>query len=95
MQVSTSDLRTLTEQLISHLEKKGYHSIEVSSDYYWNIAQETRYDPYQEPLEFDLGQLTDDWAELQKILLGDSPTIGYALVWLSSILRYIGETVND
>ncbi len=70
MQVSTSDLRALTEQLISHLEKKGYHSIEVSSDYYWNIAQESRYDPYQEPLELDLGQLTDDWAELQNTYSG-------------------------
>jgi len=95
MHVNVSDLRALTEQLFSHLEKNGHNSIEISNDYYWDIPKECRYDPTQEPKDFNLGQITDDWAELLKILEGSSEPIGYALVWLSSILRAAGEEIID
>ncbi len=93
MQVKVSDLRILCEKLFSHLEKIGSGSVKISSDYYWNIPKESRYDKYEEPGDLDLGQLTDDWAELKKILEGKSEPIGYALIWMSSILRAIGEEV--
>jgi hypothetical protein len=38
----------------------------------------------------EMGQLSDDWNELTKIASGKSPPLAYALVWLSSLLRFIG-----
>jgi hypothetical protein len=93
MQVSVSELRTISEQLFLHLENTGYNSVDNSTDYYWNIPTEFRYNPYEEPKELDLGQLTDDWENLHKILEGTTDPIGYALVWLSTVLRAVGETV--
>lgn len=95
MQVSISDLRVVSKKLFLHLEKNGYRSVELSADYYWNIPKEQQYDPYQEPNELDLGQLTSDWTNLSEILEGTTEPIGYAFVWLATILRAIGEIVIE
>jgi hypothetical protein len=95
MQISTNELRKACELLLTHLEESGHSAIEITRDYYWNVPQEQRYDPYQEPAQFDMGQLSDDWSELQGILEGRKVTVSYALVWLSSILRSVGETVVE
>jgi hypothetical protein len=39
-----------------------------------------------------MGQLTDDWNEVQRIVRGERDAIGYGLVWLSTILRRLGES---
>ncbi|MCP4347870.1 MAG: hypothetical protein GY795_20395 [Desulfobacterales bacterium] len=53
------------------------------------------YDPCNEPNPSDctLGQLSDDWSNLQKILNSENEPTGYALVWLASIMRTVGEEV--
>jgi hypothetical protein len=50
------------------------------------------YAVYTPPPEFDLtmGQLSEDWNEVAKIASGQRPPAAYALVWLSSLLRFIG-----
>lgn len=93
MRVNISDLRRVSEKLFSHLEQNGHSSVEISADYYWIIPEERRYDPYNEPTDFSLGQLTDDWSRLQKIAEEENEPIGYALVWLASILQAIGEDI--
>ncbi len=91
MEISLSDLEKITEALFVKIKNSGYDRIEIADDYYWNISSESRYDPYKEPEEFTLGQLTDDWNELSKILENSTEPINYAFVWLAAILRKIGE----
>jgi hypothetical protein len=91
MKINVSDLRSLVNQVLSHIENEGHDSVEVTVDYYWDIPKNLRYDAYQKPEDLTIGQLTDDWMELQKIVRGENDPIGYSLVWLSSILRAIGE----
>lgn len=91
MKVDTHSLRTLCETLLNHLEQSGGREIELSNDYYWHIPAEQRHDMNRQPTELSIGQLSDDWQELQRILTGESEPIGYALVWLASILCDLGE----
>jgi hypothetical protein len=91
MQIAIADVRRTCELLLSHVEQSGRASIDLTKDFYWNIPQEQRYRAYEEPDALDVGQLSDDWAELQAIVGGQKEPLGYALVWLSSILRAIGE----
>ena len=93
MEIALSELLRLGEKLFAHLEEKGYVKIEVSSDYYWEIPEESRYDSLNEPQKFVVGQLSDDWSELQKILRSEREPLGYALVWYSAILKAISEKV--
>jgi hypothetical protein len=95
MRIEVSELRAISAQLFSHLEKRENGWMEIPVDYYWDISKDERYKPYEEPKHFDLGQLFDDWAELQKISRGENEPIAYALVWLSSVLRAVGEEVTE
>lgn len=91
MNVKVAELRAMADRLFTHLEETGRGEFDVPEDYYWSIEKDEVYDPLKDPKNITMGQLSDDWNELNEILRGESPPIGYALVWLSSILRIVGE----
>jgi hypothetical protein len=92
MSMSINELRRITARLYDHLEERGVKRVELGGDYYWSIPREQRLDVTKEPTEHTLGQLSDDLSELARIGNGDAEPIAYALVWLSSVLRELGET---
>jgi hypothetical protein len=94
MRIEISDLRAVSEKLILHLEEQGIGSLEIPVDYYWNISKEQIYDPYREPSHLDMGQLTDDWNELQKLIKSNNEPLVYYFVWLAAILRAVGEHIS-
>ena len=91
MEINISELKAIFLREIEHLEELGYEKLEIPVDYYWNIPHEVRYDPYQEPKQLNLGQLSEDWEWLKQTLDGKREPLTYDLVWLSTILRAIGE----
>ncbi|HYH81564.1 MAG TPA: hypothetical protein VEX86_17295 [Longimicrobium sp.] len=93
MQIRIAELREVSEVLFRHLEQNGVDQVDLAQDYYWNVPAGERYDPYQQPAGLDLGQLTDDWRELQRLRSGEREPVAYGLVWLSAILRAVGEQV--
>jgi len=92
MEISISELREMWESLFLHLEKKGISNVMLDIDYYWNVSPEQRYNPYEEPKEMDLGQLSEDLKNLREMIEQDR-IIGYSLVWLSTLTRAVGEKV--
>ena len=92
MKVKLKDLLLFAEKIIKHLEKEGVKEIELEKDFYWDIPYPQIYDMNSDPSELLVGQLYDDLEFLKKMLEDDGEPIGHALVWLSSILRYAGET---
>lgn len=93
MRIKISELRAVANALFDHLERSGHAELEVDKDFYWSIPDEKLYSAYEEPSGFTMGQLSDDWKELQQIDSRQRPPIAYALVWLSSVLRYIGAKI--
>jgi len=93
VQIKVSELREICENLFNHLDNISQSNIDIDKDFYWNIPEENLYDLSSEPTEFNVGQISDDWMELKKIGSKESEPLGYALVWLSSIMRVIGEKV--
>jgi hypothetical protein len=92
VKIQLSVLRQATNVLFDHLERTGRTEIEVTEDFYWSIPEKHLYSAYTSPTESELtmGQLSDDWNEVAKIASGQRPPIAYALVWLSSLLRFVG-----
>ena len=93
MKLNLSDLYAVSEKLFLHLEKQGLEVIDIPVDYYWNIPREQLYNPYEDPSDLDLGQLTDNWSELQKILESENEPLAYYFVWLAAIMRAVGEHI--
>ena len=93
MEIDLAELRKLTDLLLHDLQQQGYQTIQIEDDYYWEIPKEGLYDPYTNPKDLTMGQLTHDWERLRRILQGSSEPLAYGLVWLSSLLRAIGQKV--
>ncbi|MFO0579731.1 MAG: hypothetical protein U1A78_37635 [Polyangia bacterium] len=92
--IAISDLRTVIDKLLVQMEESGQTSVELKKDFYWSVQPDDLYNPYQSPKELTLGQLTDDWSELQGILQGTKEPLPYALVWAAALLRYAGENLD-
>ncbi len=92
MNVDFRELRTIVTLLLDAAEQNGI-KVESQHDYYWDVPAENRYDPYTQPTQLTIGQLNDDWNELQRIGRGETPALPYALVWLASVLRCMGEEI--
>lgn len=93
MKIQISELRRINTQLLDHLENCGHNEIEIDVDFYWTIKKEELYDPYKKPEALGLGQLYDEYGFLRNIIDGNSEATAYAFVWLSALLRYIGEKI--
>ncbi len=91
MEVSIDELLTVTKQILDRLKEAGYDKVAVEHDYYWNIPTDERYKVEQQPSTLTIGQLDDDVRELRRIISGEKEAFGYALVWLSAVLRAVGE----
>lgn len=89
--IPIKDLRMVTNLLFDHLEQTGLSEYPLKQDYYWNIPIEHLYNTESTPADHDIGQLSDDWDELAKLLDRKADPLAYHLVWLSGILRAIGE----
>jgi hypothetical protein len=88
------DIKTLEEAskiIFAHLKEAQVNSVELDQDFYWDVSPEQRYNPYQNPDNLSLGQLSSDWEHIQKIVLETEEPIGYSLVWLASLLKFLGE----
>jgi predicted choloylglycine hydrolase len=90
MEINIKELKTITSRLLEHLEEKYGDRIVINHDYYWDIEKDEYLDYQNTPKELSVGQFTEDWEKLLDILRNDELKISYALVWLSSILKYIG-----
>jgi hypothetical protein len=93
MKVRVSELRQAANVLFDHLERTGHAEIEVDSDYYWSIPKEKLYSVYENPSDFTVGQLSEDWENVRAIGAGRKDPIAYGLVWLSTILRFVGSNI--
>ena len=89
--VRLDEIEKAIHLVIEHLKKQHIVVAELPEDYYWEISEEQRYDPAQNPNDLSLGQLSEDWERVQQIVNGDAPPVGYAFVWLASLLRKIGS----
>lgn len=91
MEIEAKKLEQLLSILLQHQKELGNTKFTISQDYYWNVPKDDRYDPYTQPSELTLGQLTDDWSRLQNLFDDNEAIVGYSLVWLGNVLRAIGE----
>ena len=91
MKVNIHELKNGFNEVFKALIDRGVEEVDLYVDFYWNIDESERYNMDIKPNSLDIGQLSDDYLELQKINLGQSEPMPYSLVWLSSLARAVGE----
>lgn len=88
MKISVDEIQKITLLLLSRLKESRGDEIEVANDYYWDISDEELYNPYEEPKNITLGQLSDDIEEIQRLVNSDD-AIMYDLKRLAVVLKAI------
>lgn len=88
MKIDLDKLEQAISILLSQFKKNTGNEIEIKNDFYWDMSTEDIYNPYIEPKNVSLGQLTDDWQTLEKSVNSNS-LIPYDLQRISNILKVI------
>jgi hypothetical protein len=91
MKIHINELRNVAEKIFQHLEEIHQEDFYLENDFYWEIPEESLYNVEQEPTGHSIGQLSDDWNDLQMILTNKEEPITYNLVDLAAILKAIGQ----
>jgi|SRR5215213_1063597 len=89
--ISVADLRQISNLLFDYLENTDTQSFGLEKDFYWQVPEREKYDPYRQPADLLLGQLFDDWESLQKLRSGTEPIMHHFAV-LGAILTYLGDS---
>ena len=90
LRISVQELRTLLDRAVKAIEEAHGPNIELDSDYYWWIPDPGVYDPTRQPTGLTLGRFSDELEFLRNGAKGDY-VLPYGAVWLSQLLRAIGE----
>lgn len=85
MRVNIEEIEKIVSLLFSKLRESRGNEIELNNDFYWDISIEELYNPYEEPKNITLGQLSEDLDEIQRLNKSDD-AIAYDLKRLVSIL---------
>lgn len=86
--ISIDEIQKITLLLLARLKESRGVEIEIKSDYYWDISDEELYNPYEEPKNITLGQLSDDIEEIHRLANSDDEVM-YDLKRLAAIFKAI------
>ncbi len=94
MKIDIRKLQEISNKVFSHIYEMEIEEFEIIDDYYWDMAEEDLYDIQKEPSSHDLGQLSDDWRDLEKLLENNREPLASDFIDLAMILRAIGQNVT-
>lgn len=95
-----SEVRESLDSLFKFItDDLGVKEVPLGKDYYWNvpIAQAYRVEiPAGEMgKQLDIGSLIADWENLRRGANGHESRLAYQLTYAASLLRYLGEAVEE
>ncbi|GAB3250694.1 hypothetical protein [Kineosporia babensis] len=91
--VDITRIRTVFGQIADLLEREAGpgQSVTLPYDLFWSVPADARYTVTEEPGELTIGSLSDALANLDIMAEDPDATIKHALIWLSDVLRALGD----
>lgn len=87
VKVKIDEIQEIVTLLLSNLKERKGNEIELESDFYWDISNDQLYNAYDDPNDLSLGQLSDDLAELNRLVKSKDEAIPYDLKRVAEILK--------
>lgn len=91
LEIPIATLRRASQILLQHLEELEGDSVTVGDDYFWSIPTSEQYDVSRSPQDLTVGQLSETMGHLDSFVADPDSSITYGLVWLSDVLRAVGQ----
>lgn len=90
MKIHKTELKQIITKLLHEIENNFEDEIELQEhDYFWELDIEQVFNIKENPSDFSLRQISDDWNELQRLQSNDAIPISYDLVRLSAMLIFL------
>ena len=94
MDINITHLEALCIKMLERLKtlNNGNDIITIKdTDYYWNIEEDERYNPYEKPVNLNLGQVSYDYEFIQRVLDKDDDPVSSDLAMLANVLLTLSE----
>jgi hypothetical protein len=90
MKINLSELEKTIVHILETIKKQNGELITIEKDYYWNIPTVEKYNTYARPQKIDMGQVSFDIEDLNKIQKNADEIIpNFHLKKISAILEAI------
>ncbi len=91
--VSIEIVRRACSLLLDHLEEVAGREITLEHDSFWAIDTVQSYDVLKTPEAFTIGQLSESVDQIKSIVADPSNIVSYGLVWMSDVMKAVGQAV--
>jgi len=82
------------EAIAVYPEKLEGAELSLGSDYFWSIPADELSNVYSRHAKIAIGQLSESWQHIEDMLDGESGVLPHHLIWLSDVLRAIGQEID-
>ena len=90
-----SIVNALFDKLIE-AENHGAVMIPDDTDYYWDIANDERYEPAKRPADLHMGRLSEDWEFLQPLSADEKHLFPLMFMHVAPLINFLADrTVKD
>ena len=89
--IKLKDLVKALKKIVKYSKSIGIKEVSLKEDYYWYIESEEKYDVESNPKNLTLGQLHDEYTDINLINSGESEAITNNFSELGAILDYLGR----
>jgi hypothetical protein len=94
--INIGQLRVIIDSILAHIENDlQIKEVELSEDYYWNIADDVLYMGENEEKEITVGSLSDDLEFLMPLIHDKDRAFSLMLIHVAPILRYLALKVGQ
>ncbi len=94
MVIKKTELISIMQRLIKEIDLNCNDELVFEEDYYWEIKSSDIYDALTEP-NLMLGQITEDWKDLSRLLKINNASISYDIKRLATILQLLEYRIGS
>lgn len=93
--IKVAELRDIVNAILDHIESQlGIEEVELTEDYYWDVADKSLYISAGKEAEIHVGSLYDDLTFLMPILQDKDRSVSLMLMHVAPLLRYLSIKVG-
>ncbi|NJP65698.1 MULTISPECIES: hypothetical protein [Streptomyces] len=94
VEIPVDKLKNVIDLLMERIQTDE-QVLDIEADAFWSVPRDQAYNVYSEPQNLTIGMLSESWGHLEDMLSDPDRVVGHGFVWLSDVLRAIGDEASS